>query len=234
MEAPFSEWRTNVTIGSMEVSDFTQSNALAAQSGAAAQAERAGFYLRRGKRALDIALALAGVVLCSPLMLLAAAGVRLGSRGPVIFKQERLGLGGKAFVIYKFRSMRIDAENAGPAWARKNDSRVTRFGRFLRKYHIDELPQFVNILRGDMSMVGPRPERAFFYERFEREIPEFTDRLAVKPGLTGLAQVNGGYDIGPQEKCRYDKEYIRRVSLRTDLGILLRTVAVVLRGMGAR
>lgn len=219
----------------LEVFDISGQNEQAAERGTAfLGGETSGFYLRRGKRAFDVAAALAGLVFCSPLMLFAAVGVRLGSRGSVIFKQERLGLGGKAFVIYKFRSMRIDAENDGPAWARKNDGRVTRFGRFIRKYHLDELPQLVNILRGDMSMVGPRPERAYFYERFEREIPEFTDRLAVKPGLTGWAQVNGGYDIGPKEKCRYDKEYIRRVSLRTDIAILLRTVVVVLRGLGAR
>lgn len=200
------------------------------QDGAAA----AGLYLRYGKRVLDIAAALLGLVVLSPLMLFAAVGVRLESRGPVIFKQERLGLFGKTFVIYKFRSMRIDAENGGPAWAKKNDGRVTRFGRFIRKYHLDELPQLVNILRGDMTMVGPRPERAYFYDRFERDIPEFADRLAVKPGLTGWAQVNGGYDIGPQEKCRYDKEYIRSMSFWMDLSILFKTVSVVFRGLGAR
>lgn len=191
-------------------------------------------YLRVGKRLFDLFTALVGCILFSPLMLFAAIGVRLESKGPIIFKQERLGIGGKAFVIYKFRSMRIDAELNGPAWAKKNDGRITRFGRFLRKYHVDELPQLVNILRGDMSMVGPRPERAYFYDQFERDIPEFRNRLAVKPGLTGWAQINGGYDIGPQEKCLYDKTYIRKVSLRMDCLILLKTVAVVFKGLGAR
>ncbi|MFT9077816.1 sugar transferase [Ethanoligenens sp.] len=192
------------------------------------------WYLRIGKRLFDLFTALIGCVLFSPLMLGAAVGVRLESKGPVIFKQERLGLGGKTFVIYKFRSMRIDAEASGPAWAKKNDGRITRFGRFLRKYHVDELPQLVNILRGDMSMVGPRPERAYFYAQFERDIPEFRDRLAVKPGLTGWAQVNGGYDIGPKDKCRLDKSYIRCLSLLTDCLILLKTVTVVFKGLGAR
>ncbi|ADU26662.1 sugar transferase [Ethanoligenens harbinense] len=196
--------------------------------------ENAGWYARYGKRLFDVLVALAGCVLLSPLMLIAAVGIRLESKGPVIFKQERLGLGGKTFVIYKFRSMRIDAEASGPAWAKKNDIRITRFGRFLRKYHVDELPQLVNILRGDMSMVGPRPERAYFYAQFERDIPEFRDRLAVKPGLTGWAQVNGGYDIGPKEKCRYDKTYIRRLSWRMDLLVLFKTVTVVFQGLGAR
>ncbi len=194
----------------------------------------AGGYANHGKRLFDLFLSVVGCVILSPLMLVAALGVRLESKGPVIFKQERLGLHGKTFVSYKFRSMRIDAENGGPAWARKNDTRVTRFGRFLRKYHIDELPQLINILRGDMSFIGPRPERAYFYSQFERDIPDFGDRLAVKPGLTGWAQVNGGYDISPSEKFRYDKEYIRRFSFRMDVRILFRTVTVVLLGVGAR
>lgn len=198
------------------------------------ESENAGWYIRYGKRLFDVLVALAGCMLLSPLMLLAAVGIRLESKGPVIFKQERLGLGGKTFVIYKFRSMRIDAEMGGPAWAKKNDTRITRFGRFLRKYHVDELPQMVNILRGDMSMVGPRPERAYFYAQFERDIPEFRDRLAVRPGLTGWAQINGGYDIGPKEKCRYDKAYIHRLSWRMDLLVLFKTVAVVFQGLGAR
>ncbi|MFT8887646.1 MAG: sugar transferase [Ethanoligenens sp.] len=198
------------------------------------QSGTSDWYLRIGKRLFDLFTALIGCVLFSPLMLAAAVGVRLESKGPVIFKQERLGLDGKTFVIYKFRSMRIDAEASGPAWAKKNDGRITRFGRFLRKYHVDELPQLVNILRGDMSMVGPRPERAYFYAQFERDIPEFRDRLAVKPGLTGWAQVNGGYDIGPKDKCRLDKAYIRCLSLPTDCLILLKTVTVVFKGLGAR
>ena len=167
-------------------------------------------------------------------MLVTMAVIKIESSGPAVFKQERLGLDGRAFVIYKFRSMRLDAEKYGPAWAAKEDKRTTRTGRFLRKYRIDELPQLVNILRGDMSFVGPRPEREYFYEIFSRKIPDFTARLAVKPGLTGLAQVNGGYDIGPAEKLKYDKEYIRKFSFKTDLSIVFNTVSVVLRGTGAR
>lgn len=209
-------------------------NVSALAYGSETHGEAAGWYLRHGKRLFDLFTASVGCILFSPLMLMAAIGVRLESKGPVIFKQERLGISGKTFVIYKFRSMRIDAEIGGPAWAKKNDHRITRFGRFLRKYHVDELPQLVNILRGDMSMVGPRPERAYFYDQFERDIPEFRDRLEVKPGLTGWAQINGGYDIEPKEKCQYDKSYIRGVSLRMDCRILFKTVAVVFQGLGAR
>lgn len=210
------------------------SNVSALAYGSEVHSEKAGWYLRHGKRLFDLFVALVGCILFSPLMLIAAIGVRLESKGPVIFKQERLGMNGKTFVIYKFRSMRIDAEVGGPAWAKKNDCRITRFGRFLRKYHVDELPQLINILRGDMSMVGPRPERAYFYDQFERDIPEFRDRLEVKPGLTGWAQVNGGYDIEPKEKCQYDKSYIRDLSFRMDCRVLLKTVVVVFQGLGAR
>jgi exopolysaccharide biosynthesis polyprenyl glycosylphosphotransferase len=191
-------------------------------------------YKNYVKRSFDIVFALMLFVLLSPVMLATIAIVKIESAGPAIFKQERLGLGGRAFVIYKFRSMRLDAENSGPVWATKKDTRTTRTGRFLRKYRIDELPQLINIMRGDMSFVGPRPEREYFYEKFERRIPDFRARLVVKPGLTGLAQVNGGYDIGPAEKLRYDKQYIRKFSLNMDMLIVLKTISVVLGGNGAR
>jgi exopolysaccharide biosynthesis polyprenyl glycosylphosphotransferase len=186
------------------------------------------------KRAFDIVFALLFFVVLSPVMLVTIAIIKIESTGPAVFKQERLGLQGRAFVIYKFRSMRLDAESFGPAWAAKADTRTTRTGRFLRKYRIDELPQLINIMRGDMSFVGPRPEREYFYEKFVRKIPDFKVRLSVKPGLTGWAQVNGGYDIGPAEKLKYDKEYIRGFSFKMDLVIVLRTVGVVLKGTGAR
>lgn len=186
------------------------------------------------KRALDIVFSALLFAVLSPLMLLTIIVIKIDSAGSAIFKQERVGLKGKAFVIYKFRSMRIDAEMGGPVWASKSDSRTTRIGRFIRKYRIDELPQLVNIMRGDMSFVGPRPEREYFYEKFTQRIPDFRSRLAVKPGLTGWAQVNGGYDIGPAQKLKYDKEYISGFSFRMDLRIVLRTFGVVLRGAGAR
>lgn len=186
------------------------------------------------KRALDIVFSALLFAVLSPLMLLTIIVIKIDSAGSAIFKQERVGLRGKAFVIYKFRSMRIDAEMGGPVWASKSDSRTTRIGRFIRKYRIDELPQLVNIMRGDMSFVGPRPEREYFYEKFTQRIPDFRSRLAVKPGLTGWAQVNGGYDIGPAQKLKYDKEYISGFSFRMDLRIVLRTFGVVLRGAGAR
>lgn len=192
------------------------------------------FYMVYVKRALDLMLSALLLALISPLFLVLTVIVRLTSGSPVIFRQERLGVGGKPFTLYKFRSMRLDAEKDGPIWAEKEDDRTTPTGRFLRKYHLDELPQLVNILRGDMSFVGPRPERGFFYDKFEREVPGFHDRLAVKPGLTGLAQINGGYDINPSEKLRYDREYIRSVSFLTDAVIMLKTVGVVFGGKGAR
>jgi exopolysaccharide biosynthesis polyprenyl glycosylphosphotransferase len=186
------------------------------------------------KRAFDIVFAALLLFVLSPVMLVTALMVKLDSAGPVIFKQERLGLHGRTFVIYKFRSMRTDAEASGPMWAARSDTRTTKIGRFLRKYRIDELPQLVNIMRGDMSFVGPRPEREYFYDKFRPAIPDFDTRLAVKPGLTGWAQVNGGYDITSAEKLRYDKEYIRDFSFRSDLRIVFMTVSVVFGGKGAR
>lgn len=186
------------------------------------------------KRALDLISAAVGLIVASPLMALVAFAIWLESGGPVIFRQERLGLNGRSFNILKFRSMRCDAEANGPMWAEKDDDRTTKVGRFLRKSHLDELPQLVNILRGEMTIVGPRPERPYFYDKFERYIPDFRCRLNVKPGLTGLAQVNGGYDITPSRKLVYDKQYMRNITFREDCWILLRTVRIVLKGKGAR
>jgi exopolysaccharide biosynthesis polyprenyl glycosylphosphotransferase len=186
------------------------------------------------KRACDLVLSFCALVVFSPLMLIISILIKATSRGPVIFSQERLGLYGKSFNIYKFRSMRLDAEKNGPKWADKDDNRVTPVGRLLRKLHLDELPQVVNILRGEMSLVGPRPEREYFYNKFESYIPDFRVRLSVKPGLTGWAQINGGYDIGPAKKLRYDKEYISKCSIKMDLLVLFKTVNIVFRCSGAR
>ena len=196
---------------------------------------RSGYFYRRiGKRAMDIVLAAGGLVVLAPLCLAIGLAVRLESAGPAIYRQERLGLNGREFMIWKFRSMYPDAETEGPVWAEKDDGRVTRIGRHLRKSRLDELPQLINILRGDMTIVGPRPERHFFYDEFEKDIPDFRVRLRVKPGLTGLAQVSGGYDISPARKLAYDKEYMKRISFWRDFRIICRTVRVIFTGEGAR
>lgn len=163
-----------------------------------------------------------------------SAAIKLDSKGPVLFKQERLGKDGKPFMMYKFRSMHTDAEENGPQWAKVDDRRVTRVGKFLRKTRIGELPQMWNIIAGDMSFVGPRPEREFFYAKFERNIPNFRDRLAVKPGLTGLAQISGGYELDPQSKLDYDIEYIETRSALLDIKYIFKTAKIVFTHNGAR
>jgi len=186
------------------------------------------------KRAFDIAAALiGGVVLLVPMLLIALI-IKLESPGPVLYKQERLGLNRKPFVILKFRSMCLEAEENGPQWAEENDRRATKVGHILRKARLDELPQLWNILRGDMSLVGPRPERAYFYDIFETYIPNFGKRMLVTPGLTGWAQVNGGYDLAAEEKIIFDLEYIRNRSLKMDLLCIFKTVKLVFTHKGAR
>lgn len=186
------------------------------------------------KRLFDIVASLiAMVVLCVP-MLVIGAWVWLDSKGPAIFRQERLGKNGVPFTIYKFRTMYINAEENGPQWAKPDDERCTKLGKMLRRTRLDELPQLVNILRGDMSFVGPRPERQCFYELFETYIPGFHLRMLVRPGLTGHAQVNGGYDLLPEEKIVYDMEYIRNRCWRMDIQCMVKTVLVILTHRGAR
>jgi exopolysaccharide biosynthesis polyprenyl glycosylphosphotransferase len=190
------------------------------------------------KRALDICAGILGLVLLSPLFLLTAVLIKLTSRGPILFTQTRVGKDGELFNIYKFRTMNVDAEKeTGPVWAAANDSRLIPVGEFLRKAHIDELPQLFNILKGEMSLIGPRPERPVFVERFKGEIADYEKRLAVKPGITGLAQVWHKYDETIEDvkkKIKYDILYIKKFCLWTDLRILLRTVRVVFTGEGAR
>lgn len=186
------------------------------------------------KRLFDVVVsALALLILGIPMLLLMPV-IRADSPGPAIFRQERLGKDGKPFVIYKYRTMQMDAERDGPQWARAHDVRCTKLGRLLRRGHIDELPQLVNVLRGEMSLVGPRPERACFYQEFERYIRGFSQRLQVTPGITGWAQINGGYELLPEEKILFDMEYIRRRSVMFDIRCLLGTVRVVFRHDGAR
>ncbi|MFC4077405.1 sugar transferase [Salinithrix halophila] len=186
------------------------------------------------KRGLEVAFVIGLLFFTLPVLVLTAIAIKLESKGPVFYKQERVGLGGRRFHVIKLRSMRTDAEKNGPQWAAKDDPRVTRVGRFIRKTRIDEVPQLINIMRGDMSLIGPRPERDVFTEKFSKEIPGFKQRLMVKPGLTGWAQVNGGYDATPEEKFSMDMYYIQRQSLILDMKILYRTVWVVLSGSGAR
>ena len=186
------------------------------------------------KRLFDVVVsALALLILGIPMLLLMPV-IRADSPGPAIFRQERLGKDGKPLVIYKYRTMQMDAERDGPQWARAHDVRCTKLGRLLRRGHIDELPQLVNVLRGEMSLVGPRPERACFYQEFERYIRGFSQRLQVTPGITGWAQINGGYELLPEEKILFDMEYIRHRSVMFDIRCLLGTVRVVFRHDGAR
>ena len=186
------------------------------------------------KRFFDFFFASIGLIILAIPMAIIALIIVLDSPGAPIFKQERLGLNGKPFVIYKFRTMHMDAEKNGPRWADREDRRCTQFGMFLRKTRIDELPQLWNILKGDMSFVGPRPERQYFYEQFEKYIVGFSNRLVVVPGLTGYAQVNGGYELKPEEKIVYDMEYIEKRSVLLDLWCIAQTFRVVFSGKGAR
>ncbi|NKB67529.1 MAG: exopolysaccharide biosynthesis polyprenyl glycosylphosphotransferase [Candidatus Latescibacteria bacterium] len=190
------------------------------------------------KRLVDVTVALCTGVLLLPLWLLLVVLIKLGSPGPVLFRQERVGKGGKVFWIYKFRSMVIDAEqNTGPVWVGQEDPRVTRVGRVLRKLHLDEAPQCINFLRGDMSLVGPRPERPFFVEQFRREIPFYMRRFNVKPGLLGWAQAKHEFDMDSpdlvgiaRERLEYDLYYIENMSLALDFKIMLQTVWFVIMG----
>lgn len=187
------------------------------------------------KRILDIIASLVGLLIGIPLIILFGILIKLEDNGPIIYKQERLGEDQKKFNVYKLRSMKVDAEKIGGAqWAKKDDDRVTKIGKFIRKTRIDEIPQLFNILKGDMSLIGPRPERPELTYKFNEEIPGFINRLCIKPGLTGLAQVNGGYDISPKEKLKLDMIYIENRTIFMDINIIFKTVHVIFTGDGAR
>ncbi len=217
------------------------------------------------KKALDVMGALLGLILASPLFLIVPILIKLDSRGPIFYTQDRVGVNrrkrnrrafradvarnnrsedrrsqdlfGKPFKVIKFRTMVNDAEvKSGPIWATKNDVRITRLGRFMRKTRIDEVPQLINVLMGDMSLVGPRPERPFFVRDLSEKVPGYKIRLRVKPGITGLAQVNNGYDSSLEsvmDKVKNDITYIRTWTIFSDLKILMKTVLVVITGKGA-
>jgi lipopolysaccharide/colanic/teichoic acid biosynthesis glycosyltransferase len=207
----------------------------------------------RERRVLNVAVAAVGLVVTAPVLALIAAAIRLTSRGPVIYRQTRVGidrrsrfggnhrrtvdLGGQPFTIYKFRTMAVDAtEQRDECWASPSDPRVTRLGRVLRKYRLDELPQLYNVLRGDMNIVGPRPEQPTIFASLREQIPGYTVRQRVRPGITGWAQINQHYDTcvdDVKRKVAYDLEYLARQSVTEDLKIMLRTVPTVALRLGA-
>jgi len=188
------------------------------------------------KRSLDILVSAFGLTVTFPFLVLIATAIKTTSRGPIFFKQTRVGIRGKIFNMYKFRTMMQDAEaKSGPVWAKENDPRVTRIGAFLRKTHLDELPQFINVLRGEMSLVGPRPERPYFVQEFRKVIPHYDRRLFAKPGITGLAQIKRRYDEtihDVKKKVRYDVLYIRKMCPVLDMMVLAMTVKAVVLGTG--
>ncbi len=195
-------------------------------------------WTRFVKRAIDLLLASVGFVLAAPLTLLTGLAVYLDSGGPILYCQERVGENGRIFTVFKFRSMRVDAEEGGtPVWATLHDTRTTRVGRIIRMTRLDELPQLWNVLRGDMSFVGPRPERPFFMDQLSEEIPFYQQRHAVKPGLTGWAQIKYQYGSSVEdamEKLRYDLYYVKHLSIALDLSIVFDTVKVIIFGKGAK
>jgi len=201
-----------------------------------------GFYKSRVrrflKRTMDLILSMVLLILLSPVIIAIAILIKIDSKGPVIFLQERFGENKKTYMVYKFRSMVADAEKqSGPVWAEENDCRTTRVGKIIRKWRLDELPQLWNVLKGDMSFVGPRPEREFFVKKLEGIIPYFTERFSVKPGITGWAQVCYSYGSSVEdaiEKLNYDLFYIKNMSIFMDLMIIMRTIKIVLLGKGAR
>lgn len=179
------------------------------------------------KRLMDVLISIVGIILSSPIMLICAAAIKLYDRGPVFYRQERLTEGGEPFAILKFRSMIVDSEKHGARLAAKHDSRITPVGRVLRRLHFDELPQLFNILKGEMSLVGPRPEREEIYEEYEKYIPQFRYRLKMKAGLTGYAQVYGNYQTVPYDKLKLDLTYIEKYSILLDIKLMFMTVKIL-------
>lgn len=190
------------------------------------------------KRIVDVIASVVGFVVIAPILGAVALAIKVDSKGPIFYLQERMGRFGEPFRIFKFRTMVMKAEADGPVWAAgKNDPRLTRVGRFLRRTHLDELPQLLNVIKGEMSLVGPRPERPHFVQTLNREIPRYDSRLLVRPGITGLAQVHYRYDASiadVKRKLRFDLLYVRRMCLALDARILAWTFLVVVTGRGVR
>lgn len=191
-------------------------------------------YYENIKSSIEFIFSLLLLLFAVPICILACIAIYVELRVNPIYTQKRVGLNGRVFKIYKLRSMYIDAEKDGPKWASENDERITKVGRIIRKTRIDELPQLVNILKRDMSFIGPMPERPEFIKEFIKYIPDFNDRLLVKPGITGWAQVNGGYSLTPKEKLEFDKYYIKNRGFKLDLLILIKTIIVIFTRHGAR
>jgi sugar transferase (PEP-CTERM system associated) len=198
---------------------------------------RGKFYTSKLKRVSDIFASLFGLLFLGPICMLIAIAIKLDSKGPVFYRQERVGWDGRVFRLLKFRSMVVDAEKDGPLWAVHNDQRCTRVGKVIRKLRLDEIPQLINVLKGTMSIVGPRPERPFFVKKLENEIPFYYHRHLVKPGVTGWAQIYYPYGATREdaiEKLKYDLYYIKNISPVLDLRIISETVKIVLLGKGSR
>ena len=193
--------------------------------------------MKRLKRIFDVVFSALLLVTTLPILLITAIAVRLESPGAIVYTQRRVGLHNKEFTVYKIRSLRSDAENDGAVWAQKNDARVTRIGKFIRKTRIDELPQLINVLKGDMSVIGPRPERMEFVQELEEKLPYYQVRHTVKPGITGWAQVCYPYGASLEDsryKLEYDLYYIKNLSALLEIKIVLKTIGVVLFPKGAR
>jgi len=194
-------------------------------------------YIQRIKRLIDFASSTLLLIVSAPVLLLTAIAIKLESRGPVFFRQERVGKDGEIFLAFKFRSMKEGAENDGAVWAAEDDPRVTKVGRVIRFLRIDELPQILNVFKGEMSLIGPRPERPEFVRKLEARIPFYSIRHSVRPGITGWAQVKYGYGASVEDalkKLEYDLFYLKKMSILLDIKILLKTIGVVLFGQGAR
>ncbi len=198
---------------------------------------RAGFIVKTVKRFIDVCVSFVGLAVLLPVMVLIGIIIRLDSPGPVFYRQVRVGLRAQPYMIWKFRSMFIDAEKGGARWTTEKDPRVSRVGRYLRKWRLDEIPQLINVLKGEMSLVGPRPERPVFVQELRSVIPYYDIRHAVRPGITGWAQTQFRYGASVEDshvKLQYDLYYVKHLSLRLDFRILLETVRVISLGEGAR